>query len=172
MKRRRKQKVFCDGCAHLLYIPGLPPQCVATAEFVEGPLRRRINVVGRAPAEKRNAHNDCTYREPVSLRAYHLKKWILWRANDEGRRDEIKEADLREYSVKEEDERAKVYRETGDESLVQSLIDEEEQDALLLVGDVGGDDESGTDDQGSDGGDEYSGGSGGSEGERVPQDGD
>lgn len=127
---RKRRKVFCSGCANLLYIPGLPPQCVATAEFVSGPLRPRINVVGRVPAEKRNRYNDCQYRESVSVRAYRLKRWILWRANNEGRWRSVKEENLKEYSVAVEDERAKAYREKDGEVIEYSERDEGEPDEI------------------------------------------
>lgn len=173
---RKKRKVFCSGCANLLYIQGMPPQCVATAEFVAGPLRPRINVVGRVPAEKRNLHNDCPYREAVSIRAYRLKRWILWRANNEGRWSGVKEENLKEYPVATEDERAKARREREggveyveyeygpDEvdpaeverikTLASQIKDAEEgyeeegDEDLLDDSDVGRDDESGAGDKG------------------------
>jgi hypothetical protein len=156
---KKEQKVFCRGCANLLLIEGQPPQCVATAEFIEGPLRERIDVSGRVAAEKRNRHNDCTYREVVSLRAYQLKRWILWRMNDEGRSDKYRPGRLGDYSVGLERKKYKEYEaiekideqsdDTGEsdetESILQKLAEEEN---ILPDGGDGSDDSGTADDKG------------------------
>lgn len=116
-----RREVFCEGCANLFIAPGIPPQCVATAEFVSGPLRERIDVEGRVPAERRNLHNDCGYRRTISLRAHQLKRWLLWRMNDEGRLNEFKEVDLKHYPVQTEWERAKAYREREDNRILEDI---------------------------------------------------
>ena len=109
-KKKKKMPVYCKGCANLLFLPGFPPQCLATAEFVIGPLRDKIDVIDREVAEKRNFRNNCKYRKGWSLRAYRLKKWILWRINDEGRkRPKIREGCLKDYSVGEECGKKKDY---------------------------------------------------------------
>ena len=127
----KRSRVYCSGCAHLLLLPGSPPQCVATANFVDGPLRRRINIIGRVPAEKRNIKNNCGWFEIVSIKAFQLKRWIIWRMNDEGRGSEIQKANLCDYSVSKEGDRSKAYK--GEISRVES-VDElilaiEEEDA-------------------------------------------
>lgn len=126
---RRRKTVYCAGCAHLFLLPGFPPQCVATAEFVGGPLRKRIDVVGRVPAERRNLHNDCEYREIASLRAWRLKRWVLWRLSD-GREESIDEQSLKSYPVSEEGKRAEVYR----SKYGHTLSDEEIADLIHSVG--------------------------------------
>jgi len=95
-------KVFCDGCSFLLYIPEMgSPLCVAGCLFKDGPLRKRIDLIGMSNAEKENAHNDCLRRRGVSKRAWEIKRWILWRMND-GTSKEVKPAKLSEYSVQAE----------------------------------------------------------------------
>ncbi len=168
MRRMKRSKVYCSGCAYLLLLPGTPPQCVATAEFVDGPLRSRIDVRGRVPAEKRNLKNDCGWREGVSLRAYRLKRWILWRMNNEGKNNEVQEASLRDYSVSKEGDRSKAYRgeETRTESVDELILAIEEDDSreeataqegdedLLTDGGIGDRDGGSADDQGG-GNDEH-----------------
>jgi len=100
----RRGKVFCAGCANLFIIGS--PMCMATAKFVEGPLRRKIDVVGATSAERRNIRNNCLFRVGVSLQAWRLKRWLLWRLNDD-RKKQIKEVSLQDYPVKEEYDRQK-----------------------------------------------------------------
>lgn len=127
MGKGKRKKVYCEGCANLLLIKGLPPQCVATTVFIGGPLRSKVDIRGRALAEKRNAHNSCKYRESVSLRAYRLKRWIIKRLNDETEGTAtIKEINLRHYSIKEENDRAKAYRaQSTDDSGTEGETEEE-----------------------------------------------
>lgn len=111
LKKKRKP-VFCKGCANLLLIPGFAPQCLASATFISGPLRAKVDIKGRVSAEKRNLWNDCKYRRRLSLLAYRLKKWILWRVNDEGRkRPKLREEHLKDYSVEIEGTKKKGYLE-------------------------------------------------------------
>lgn len=149
---RKRNKVYCDGCAHLLLTDTLPPQCVATAKFIEGPLRKRIDVHGRVPAEKRNIKNNCGYREIASLRAYQLKRWILWRLNnsDTGRKT-TKKINLDDYSVEIEGARSKNYRKSleGDNYSSQSETSEratEKREDVFLDGGPGYRDRTGTSD--------------------------
>lgn len=114
-KRKRRKKVFCAGCANLFILGGEnPPMCVATASFVVGPLRGKIDVQGVESAIVRNIHNDCEYKTFVSLRAYELKRWILWRLNN-GVKKQIGEVDLRDYSVKKEYDRKRAVLHSGEE---------------------------------------------------------
>jgi hypothetical protein len=76
--------------------------CLATAGFVEGPLRSRIDVTNRTFAEVRNKDNNCGYRIAVSLRAYKIKKWMLGRINYGNTEEEIKESPLGEYAIESE----------------------------------------------------------------------
>jgi len=103
----KKYKVHCIGCASLFFLEGKKnrPLCVATVKFVEGPLRKKIDVLGVTSAEERNVHNDCEYRRAISRRAWEIKKWLLWRLNDDGNKERIKKADLQDYSVKKEFDR-------------------------------------------------------------------
>lgn len=173
---RRKRKVFCEGCASLLFLPGMPPQCVATAEFVQGPLRRRIDVTGRVPAERRNLKNDCPYRETVSLRAYQLKRWILWRVNNEGRENRFKEGSIKDYSVAHESKRSKAYSgeaysEEEIDALLGEIREEDREEELLLDGGVDRSD-AGSDSGEGDGDDEYAPDGGGFERESDDEDDD
>lgn len=105
-RRRRRRSVHCLGCAHFMVLPnakgGVDPVCVATAEFVSGPLRSRINVTGVVSAEERNINNDCGFRQSVSIVAYKLKLYM------HGRLPGGKKANrrrIKDYSYKAEDER-------------------------------------------------------------------
>ncbi len=131
--REKKREVFCEGCANLFIVPGMPPQCVATAQFVSGPLRKEIDVEGRVPAERRNLHNDCAYRKPISFRAYRLKRWLLWRMNNEGRLDQFREVDLKQYPVQTEWERTKAYYEREEDYIAEDIDHqfEEEVDSFI-----------------------------------------
>lgn len=108
---KRKYGVYCAGCAYLFLMPGGAPQCLATADFVRGPIRSKIDVVGRVPAEKRNSNNDCPYRQPVSLRAWEMKRWILWRLSDG--EDKLRERKIKEYPIQDEYRRTLKYRRGG-----------------------------------------------------------
>jgi len=103
----KKYKVHCIGCANLFFLDGKKnyPLCVATAKFVEGPLRKKIDVLDVISAEERNIHNDCKYRKAISRRAWEIKKWLLWRLNNDGNEKRIEKADLQNYSVKKEFDR-------------------------------------------------------------------
>jgi hypothetical protein len=77
---------------------------VATAEFVEGPLRRKIDVTGMTKAEKRNLNNNCSYHRRFLPKAREIKNWLLWRLND-GSTAKVEETTLTSYSVNHECER-------------------------------------------------------------------
>jgi hypothetical protein len=124
--RRRKPKVFCAGCANLFILGGEnPPMCMATAEFVSGPIRRKIDVKGVESAIRRNIRNDCEYRISVSLRAWELKRWLLWRLND-GSKKRIGEIGLREYPVKKEYDRKRTILGGDKEEAEEEIYTEEE----------------------------------------------
>lgn len=124
--RRRKSKVFCSGCANLFILGGEnPPMCMATAEFVSGPIRRKVDVKGVESAIRRNVRNDCEYRVIVSLRAWELKRWLLWRLND-GSKKRIGEIGLREYPVKKEYDRKRTILGGGKEEAEEETYTEEE----------------------------------------------
>jgi hypothetical protein len=82
-------------------LPKIPPDCVATAEFVEGPLRRKIDVTGMMKAEKRNLNNDCSYHRRFRPKAREIKNWLLWRLND-GSTAKVEETTLTSYAVTDE----------------------------------------------------------------------
>lgn len=107
----KQDKVFCNGCASLLVITGtVQPLCVARAGFIEGPLRKRIDVIGVIPAENRNKKNNCNLRAPVSLHAWQVKRWLVWRMNDGNSEDQkIKAKNLKEYSVGDEASNKKAF---------------------------------------------------------------
>lgn len=99
---RRKNKVFCYGCANLLYVEGSEaPLCVATAGFVEGPIRQKIDVVGVKHAEVRNVRNNCMYWKAVDLHAWQIKRWLIWRMNN-GSTKKVAQANISAYPVKKE----------------------------------------------------------------------
>ena len=99
----RQHKVYCEGCAYLFICGGsIAPMCVATCEFVSGPLRRKVAVTDFGVfAGERNIHNDCPYRQRVSLKAWELKRWILWRINN-GKTKAVGEGSLKDYPVEKE----------------------------------------------------------------------
>jgi hypothetical protein len=101
---KRRGKVYCEGCANLFVLPKIPPDCVATAEFVEGPLRRKIDVTGKVKAEKRNLNNNCSYHRRFRPKAREIKNWLLWRLND-GSTAKVEETTLSNYPVDQEDKR-------------------------------------------------------------------
>lgn len=96
----RKQIIFCSGCASLFFIRGQKPLCVATAGFVEGTLRSRVDIVGLTSAEKRNLRNGCSYRKIVSIHAWQVKRWLLERMAENG--NKIKQGNISDYSLEEE----------------------------------------------------------------------
>jgi len=97
---KRKQMIFCSGCANLFFIKGQKPVCVATARFVKGTLRSRVDIVGLTSAEKRNLRNGCGYRKVVSVHAWQVKRWVLERMAEDG--NKIKQGDISDYSLEEE----------------------------------------------------------------------
>lgn len=99
--------VFCKGCSKLFYLGGdSKPMCLGHADFMYGFIRRRIDVYGIVAAEKANIHNDCVCRSMISLQAWKVRKWLLWRLND-GNKLKIKEASIKGYSVGKENQRKK-----------------------------------------------------------------
>ena len=69
--------------------------CVATAEFVAGPIRSRIGIEGVASAERRNLNNDCPYFRRKILetpKIRDLKAWVRRDLNGQ-------EGKLGDYSV-------------------------------------------------------------------------
>lgn len=141
----KKRKVHCDGCANLFFIGGAStPMCVATASFESGPIRKRIEVVGLVRAERRNRSNDCPYRASVSLRAWEMKRWLLWRLNDEvewGKR--AKEHSIREYPIISEAKNRGTYRaerpdpETQEQKVDPGEFHESFDEDVLTDGGVG-----------------------------------
>jgi len=130
MRRRKKNHiVICSGCANLFYPKGGEPLCVATAEFRSGPLRDRIDVVGVTSALVRNAKNDCKHRECVSVMAYRLKKWLLWRVND-GRIEKIRTGRIEDYPIDAESESG-THQRRGDKPEVNP--EEEDYDSETLT---------------------------------------
>lgn len=102
MVRRKRHRVFCSGCANLFCVEGYErPMCVANAYYVSGPLRSQIDVRGLVSAERKNRHNDCKDRASVSLWAYRIKRWLLWRLND-GSEKRIRAGKLSNYPLSEE----------------------------------------------------------------------
>jgi len=110
----KKRRTFCAGCANLFFVGGkTKPLCVATAEFVGGPLRRKIEVISVMSAEMRNIKNDCGRRISVSIRAWEIKRWLLWRLSD-GNEKRVGEVGLRDYSVEKEHNRKREILGTGE----------------------------------------------------------
>ena len=110
----KKRRTFCAGCANLFFVGGkTKPLCVATAEFVGGPLRRKIEVISVMSAEMRNIKNDCGRRISVSIRAWEIKRWLLWRLSD-GNEKRVGEVGLRGYSVEKEHNRKREILGTGE----------------------------------------------------------
>lgn len=151
MRLRRKSRVHCAGCANLFYLGGeTHPMCVATAEFIGGPIRDKVEVTGVVSAERRNAHNNCPYRKGVSRRAYNIKRWLLWRLNDGNTEGQVTEKRIEEYPV---DEEYSIKRKLEEESVVDEQDEEilftgEEGEDILGDGGVGDNDESGTSGEG------------------------
>lgn len=136
LSRKKTNKVYCSGCANLFYTGGVP-LCVATAEFVGGPIRKHVDVKGVVPAESRNRRNDCPLRESSSLHAYRIKKWLLWRLSNG--REQVRERNIEEYPLEEEaarkdQHRSEEYREQQYEEVVGQVevdYDEELEEDLL-----------------------------------------
>ena len=156
MFRRHKHIVFCEGCANLFYIEGAPPSCIATAEYIYGPLRSKIDMGGITSAEKRNRRNNCKLRSSVSLSAWDKKKWLLWRLSN-GSDEEIRESKLYKYPISTEAENRKKVVESDYlediskqeiDDIVESLKQEDHGEAVGVVGRVE-DDEHADRDQGS-----------------------
>jgi hypothetical protein len=101
-RKRKSERVFCEGCAHLFLVKGIKyPMCVATAKFVEGPLRSKIDVKGVTAAEARNIRNDCTYKTVISKQAWEFKRWLVRRFKHDDK-EQFKEIELRLYPIQEE----------------------------------------------------------------------
>lgn len=150
-----RRRVFCRGCANLLYVGGRTrPMCVASAQFVQGPLRKRIDVEGVVSAESRNRNNDCTYYTFASMRAWEVKRWLLWRLNDgveeKGRR--ATERSIEEYPISAEavttvPERGGTERQPPEEPEdTDEVFGEEAPDAVLFDGGAGSDEQYGSPD--------------------------
>lgn len=148
-----KRRVFCKGCANLLYVGGrTKPMCVATAEFIHGPLRKRIDVEGVVSAETRNGSNDCGLYAFASMKAWELKRWLLWRLNDgvEEKRRAIKR-NIEEYPISAEARSTKPKRGGSERYTLEAeedIIEDsaEDEDALFVDRGAGGDEQSGTTD--------------------------
>lgn len=129
-----KKKIYCTGCANLFVVGSFKvkassPMCVATAEFVAGPLRKKINVIGVEDAVIRNIRNDCVCRASVSLHAWELKRWLLWRLNNGGKK-EIGEVNLKGYPVDSEQKFKNRIIESFNRKK-SSELSEEEVDSLI-----------------------------------------
>lgn len=146
----KNEKVYCRGCAHVLYIEGLfSPTCLANAEFVNGPLRPRVDVAGYVPAERYNLFNDCSLKRRFSFHSAAIKRWMLWRMNYGNEGTRIRESPIGSYPVSAENEKARKRRvraekgfDRGVEEIESSGGDEAIQEyAEDVLGD-GGDDDS------------------------------
>jgi len=131
---RKRGPVFCSGCANLFYVGGATkPLCVATAKFIHGPLRQKIEVVGVKLAEGCNVANLCEYRASVSLQAWKLKRWLLGRLSDASEK-RIKEVSLRDYPIKKENgyrkeylaEKVRISEEDAEAEAEETRVSEEE----------------------------------------------
>jgi len=102
---KSKKEMYCRKCMYLLLLKrqNVLPLCVATARFLGGPLREKMNVRGMVPAEKRNRKNNCLYFRLKIFeykRVKELKEWVRRNLNAE-------KATLKEYPVEAEEERCK-----------------------------------------------------------------
>jgi hypothetical protein len=132
LRQPPKHKVHCGSCAFFFYTEKLGPLCVATAKFRDGPIRKKIDLIGVKSAEERNIHNDCQLYESVSLSAWQMKRWLLRRLTD-GEKAGYKHIET--YDPKEETKRANTLRrsteekaaaeETYNEEDIISYVDEE-----------------------------------------------
>ncbi len=102
---KSKKEMYCRKCMYLLLLKrkNVLPLCVATARFLGGPLREKMNVGGLVFAEKRNRKNNCLYFRLKIFeykRVKELKEWVRRNLNAE-------KAALKEYPVEAEEERCK-----------------------------------------------------------------
>lgn len=135
-------RVHCANCAHLFYLGGdTRPLCVATAMFVAGPIRKKVEVVGVVSAEERNLLNDCHFKQRFSLRARDVKRWLLWRLNNGNTGKSIGQLKIDEYSVETEyDRKRKLLQERDQERHdFEEEIDLYEEERGEDVFDNGGD---------------------------------
>ena len=126
MVRKPGKKTFCIGCAFLFYVKTRRvPLCLVSAQFVNGPLRPRIDVTRIAPAEKRNVNNECKFRAIISLRSRRIKRWLLWRMNY-GNKDSKKFVSTRieEYPVSKEQARKEQFEQEFEKKDYEYLSEE------------------------------------------------
>lgn len=73
----KKKSVYCASCANLLLIRGVSPICVATVQYVRGPLREIVDIKGSVSAEKRNKYNNCKFYKWLFSSVARKKKWWM-----------------------------------------------------------------------------------------------
>jgi hypothetical protein len=107
--KKYPHKVTCKGCANLLLLKSgnCLSLCVATVNFVPGPLRKKMDITGLTVAEKRNRRNNCKLYTPVSFRAWDLKRFILGRLNNVNKG--YKRISIKEYPFSTEQEKQQKY---------------------------------------------------------------
>jgi hypothetical protein len=139
---------FCKNCAYLVIMPdATPPKCLATAHYVKGPIRSRIDVVGMVSAEYRNIGNDCRYWTPFSPRSVAMKRWLLWRLKD-AVEDTQGFRKVTEYPIEAEYRTKRRYeKDSSDRPETVSESESVRWEAVFDGGGDDGDDESGIADQ-------------------------
>ena len=122
---KKKPLIYCHKCAHLLLIKtktGALPLCVATAKFLPGPIRSRVDIAGVTGAVKRNLLNDCVYyRNKLFTSKYinDVKTWV---------REDINaaEATIKDYSIESETAETKRFADEENEKISRRLSAEKE----------------------------------------------
>ena len=76
-RSRKRKKVYCSKCTHLLLMQGLVATCVATAHYESDPLQDKVAVHGLVSVQKRNKNNNCKYYRRLFSWKSFLKKRVV-----------------------------------------------------------------------------------------------
>jgi len=98
--KRIRKRVYCSECAHLFLMEGIAPTCIASCRFIQGPLRRIIDIAGIVSAEKRNRYNNCKFFARFDFAAVTKKRWLKRKLQLEGL--DLKKMTISQYTLKEE----------------------------------------------------------------------
>ncbi len=74
------------------------PMCVATAMFLNGPIRQHIDVSSIGSCMVRNTKNDCKDYTRFSLKGRRVRSWLNRRLKN----GKIKAVGIKEYSIETE----------------------------------------------------------------------
>ncbi len=104
---RKRKRVYCSECAYLFLMKGVAPTCIALCKFVQGPLRRVIDIAGIVSAERRNRHNNCKFFKRFDLAVLKKRYWLKKKFRLEGLN--FKKMIISHYALKDEKARKETF---------------------------------------------------------------